>query len=158
MIGPVAIDANLLLLLIVGSSERRYIDQHKRLKHVYSPEDFDLLVQLLDSFTEIILLPNTLTEVSNFSRQIADPAKSRIALTMKILIEGAREQFVPSNSAANRPEFFKLGLTDSALLEFSSIQTEGPVPTLLTADLDLAIAAEMNGYRVENFNHWRDLA
>jgi hypothetical protein len=66
------------------------------------------------------------------------------------------EQFVPSSAAVSRPEFIRLGLTDAALLEFASIKTDGLPPTLLTADLDLAVEAEMKGYSVKNFNHYRD--
>lgn len=47
-----------------------------------------------------------------------------------------------------------LGLTDAVLLELSSIEAESR-PTLLTVDLDLAIAAEMQNYPVMNFNHYR---
>jgi len=75
---------------------------------------------------------------------------------MRTLVSTSPEKFVPSKDAVLRHEFIRLGLTDSVLLEFISIQTEGPAPTLLAADFELAYAAETNGCLVENFNHWRE--
>jgi hypothetical protein len=42
----VVVDTNLLLLLVVGSASRNYVDKHKRLGD-YSLDDFDLLVELI---------------------------------------------------------------------------------------------------------------
>ena len=64
------------------------------------------------------------------------------------------EQFIPSATGVARAEFLALGLTDAVLLELSSVEVDDR-PTLMTVDLDLAIAAEMRGYRVMNFNHYR---
>jgi len=160
MLGPVAVDANLLLLLLVGSTSRSYIIKHKRLRGVYTEHDFDLLEETVAAFSRIVVLPNTLTELSNNLRYINDPARSEIAFTMRQFIEAAKvsESFVPSRSASMRPEFFALGLTDCALLNLMTSSRSGAQPTLLTVDLDLAVAAEMNGHPVINFNHTRDAA
>jgi hypothetical protein len=130
---------------------------HKRLT-AYTTEDFDLLVKTIGRFQSIVVLPNTLTEVSNLSRHFPDPGKTLIAIKMQTFVRACAEKFVPSLTAISRPEFMKLGHTDAALLEFASIKTDGPAPTLLTADLDLAIAAEMKGYSVRNFNYCRNAA
>jgi hypothetical protein len=84
-----------------------------------------------------------------------DTAKSKIADNMKILIEQSSERHIPSVVAVGRSEFRRLGLTDAALLELSSREIDRQIPTLLTVDLDLAVAPEMRGYNVHNFNHYR---
>ena len=52
----VAIDSNLLLLLIVGSASRDYIAKHKRLKS-FDSSDFDLLREQLSVASAIVLTP-----------------------------------------------------------------------------------------------------
>jgi hypothetical protein len=151
----VSIDSNLLLLLIVGSASRSYVTRHKRLK-AYTIEDFDTLAWVISCYDNIVLLPHTLTETSNLLRQIDDPMRSNIARSLHRLILTCPEQYLASRSATVRPEYTRLGLTDAALLELSRIEPGRDQPTLLTVDLDLAIAAEINGYPVENFNHYRD--
>jgi hypothetical protein len=60
---PVAIDSNLLLLLVVGMTEKDYVSKHKRLKE-FTLSDYDLLQEQLTVATEIVVTPNTLTETS----------------------------------------------------------------------------------------------
>ena len=143
MKGPVAVDANLPLLLIVGSASPAYIAQHKRLRDVYTEDDLSKLVELLGEFSDIVLL-----------RYIADPVRTAVLHQMRQLVRTGTEQFIPSATGVARVEFLALGLTDAVLLERSSIEVDDR-PTLITVDLDLAIAAEMRGYRVMNFNHCR---
>lgn len=154
MRGSIAIDANLLLLLIVGLTSPSYIEKHKRLKNQYTTDDFDLLVLLISEYSPIILLPNTLTETSNLLRYIENPIKSEILQNLKLLMSHSTEMFISSVIAATRVEFLELGLTDAVLLEFISTKYQGFSPTLLTVDLKLAIKAEMLGYSVVNFNHY----
>ena len=59
----IVLDANLLLLLVVGLTSRAYISKHKRLQG-YEELDFDLLICLIGS-ANVIVTPNTLTETSN---------------------------------------------------------------------------------------------
>lgn len=56
-----------------------------------------------------------------------------------------------SARAAARPEFLRLGLTDSSLLEIAAEDV-----VVLTADFDLYRAALSAGRPVVNFNHVRD--
>lgn len=105
MTRPVAVDANLLLLLIVGSASPAYIGQHKRLRNIYTEGDLTVLVKLLATFSEIVLLPNTLTETSNLLRYIAEPAKTKVLHQMRRLVRGGTERFIPSAMGIGRAEF-----------------------------------------------------
>jgi hypothetical protein len=147
----VVLDANLLLLLVVGSADRTYIKKHKRLQS-YRESDFDLLRQLIAPMSAIIVTPNILTEVSNFAKHIGEPARTRIATAFAVLLEGLDEQYVSSKRAVAQPEFPRLWLTDSGILDQMTAEH-----ILLTADLSLYLAAERRGHKTINFNHQRDL-
>ena len=71
---------------------------------------------------------------------------------MLISSDETKECLVESAAAAARPEFVRLGLTDSALLHIT-----GESHTLLTADVSLYLAALNGGKNAENFNHLRNM-
>jgi hypothetical protein len=147
----IAIDSNLLLLLIVGIADPIYIARHKRLSS-FSLVDFEFLDEIMLSVSEIVVTPNTLTETSNLAGYIAEPARSHIFATLRaaILAPRMRERFIESRVAASQSEFLRLGLTDAALL-----QAADEPATLLTADVDLYLAAVKRGFKAENFNYLR---
>jgi hypothetical protein len=148
----VAVDSNLLLLLVVGMTSRDYVDKHKRLKE-FTVDDFDLLQEQLSVATEIVVTPNTLTETSNLIDHIADPARTRIYETLRSLVKspGAKEIYVASAGAVENSQLPHLGLTDCVLLDACSSQTP-----LITVDLRLYLAAIGRGDKALNFNHLRD--
>lgn len=147
----VILDANLLLLLIVGTADRGYIRKHKRLQS-YAEADFDLLGQLIAPMSGIVVTPNILTEASNFAKQIAEPARTHIAAALRALLAVIDERYANSRQAAEQPEFPRLWLTDAGILnEMDNTQV------LLTADHDLYVAALNRGLAAENFNYLRQL-
>jgi hypothetical protein len=145
-----AIDANLLILLVVGTTARELIGKHKRLR-AFSIEDFDLLVDMLSIASGIVVTPNTLTESSNLCGQIDEPARSRIYFNLQAFIAKCIEVYVASRVGSQQGEFRRLGLTDAVLLTL-----EDPSVTILTTDLDLYLAATRRGRNVINFNHYRE--
>jgi hypothetical protein len=147
----VLLDANLLLLLVVGAADRTYIRKHKKLK-AYSEADFDLLQELIAPMNPIIVTPNILTEVSNLASQIADPARTHIATTFRMLVGLLDERYVASKRAVVQPEFSRLWLTDAGILDEMTDEH-----VLLTADVGLYLAALARGQAAENFNYRRDL-
>ena len=144
------LDTNLLLLLIVGSTSKKYISKHKRLK-AYSETDFDLLKNFIASVPNVFVTPNTLTETSNLAGQIPEPARTKIFEVFRNYIQSADEHYCESRRAITRKEFIRLGLTDSVILHE---MTDDFI--LLTDDLDLYLAAKSKGYPAENFNHLRE--
>lgn len=146
----VLLDANLLVLLIVGSVSREMIGRHRRLRQ-YTEDDLDLLLRLIAGHSPILVTPNTLTEASNLCRQIPGREHERIAKVFRALLAaGMEEQYIDSQIAAKHEAFPALGLTDAAILE----QMEKR-PVLITTDLDLFVAAGRRGHAVINFNHVR---
>jgi hypothetical protein len=146
----VAIDANLLVLFIVGMTSTQYIVKHKRCA-IFEPCDFELLIAVLLEAAEVILTPNTLTEASNLLRQISEPARTEVSLVFQAYVQKAAERYVESRQATKRIEFIRLGLADAALLE---IQNDDII--LLTTDLDLYLSACRDGRGALNFFHLKD--
>lgn len=147
----IILDANLLLLLVVGLTSRRYISKHKRLQE-YREFDFDLLKEFVESSANVIVTPNTLTETSNLAGQIGEPARRQIYQQLRVIFRTFEERYVESSRAAEHSEFLRLGLADAAQLDVAS-----EAHTLLTADLDLYIAAAARGFKAVNFNHYREM-
>ena len=139
-----------LVLLVVGKTDRSLISRHKRTRNDFIEEDYDLLCQVLEGFTEFQVTPNILTEASNLVSQIGDPDRGRVLATLRGFIEGSREHYVPSTEAASIPSFPRLGLTDTATL--AHVSYTGHV---LTSDLDLYLEVSRAGHRAVNFNHIR---
>jgi hypothetical protein len=82
----VVIDTNLLCLLIVGATSREYISLHKRLASDFNISHFELLVELIGVFSDIVLLPHIIAETSSIIRQIRTPMRTRIQETLRTLI------------------------------------------------------------------------
>ena len=128
-VDQVVIDANLLVLLIVGTVDRRLVGKHRRVR-IFEPEDYDLLLDLLHQTPQpAVVTPNTLTEVSNL---IEDRRDKRFLRQLKEFVEASEEIVVASSTASNNHAYERLGLTDAVLLEIASAQRP-----LVTADLDL---------------------
>jgi hypothetical protein len=71
----VLIDAKILLLYLIGSYDRSLIPRFKRTRQ-FTVEDYATLLLLLHPFDAVITTPNILTEVSNLSGQLVEPARS----------------------------------------------------------------------------------
>ncbi len=146
------LDANLLVLLVVGSESRDLIARHRRLEH-YSAEGYDILMELLEEADQLFVTPNTLTEASNLIRQHGMPERSFLMKRLQYLIHGRQEIVVASVDASSNAEFERLGLTDAVLLEVITEDTP-----LLTVDFDLYLAELESGEeRAVNFTHYRNL-
>ena len=144
------IDANLIVLLVVGQTGRELIAKHRRTRR-FTVEDYERLIRETSRVDELRVTPNTLTEASNLLGQHGEPQRSQLLLTLRALIERSPETVVPSADAARHVAFPRLGLTDAALLEV--VSADAP---LLTVDLDLYAAALASGEEAAiNFNRWR---
>ncbi len=144
----ILIDANLLVLFVVGRTGRQLIAKHRRLRE-FSVDDYDRLVGILSMVDQLVVTPNTLTETSNLLAQHHEPERSRFLDVLRYVIENSQEVTVASEEAARSRVFRRLGLTDAAVLDIASAET--PV---LTVDLDLFIAASTKDpHAAVNFRH-----
>lgn len=149
------IDANLLVLLVVGSASRDYISKHRRLRR-FSKEDYDLLLRLIRRASgprRVFVTPNTLSETSNLLGQHGEPERSLFFERLRFLIESSEEVVVSSATAASNREFSRLGLTDAALLEAVTVETP-----LITVDVELYLQVLSRGEDAAiNFAYVQDM-
>lgn len=146
----VLLDANLLVLLVVGAHDRSLIARHKRTKE-FTAEDYDLLLSCIEDFDRILVTPNVLTEASNLLRQIGEPLCSRLTGDLGLLVPRIDEEYVASEIAAQNDNYVRLGLTDSVLSECA----RDDLP-LLTTDFPLYMAVlQRHPEAATNFNHLR---
>ncbi len=146
-----AIDTNLLILLIVGATSTEMIGQHGRLGH-YGPDDYRLLNAFAADYSVLILNPHVLSETSSLLADIKEPARAKVFATFRALISAGRETYVPSREASEAP-FMRLGLTDAILIELCRQDTAGGPVTLLTKDVKLYFTALQMGLKAVNFTH-----
>ena len=143
------IDANLLLLFIIGKYDRRRIESFKRTS-AYTQGDFQRLGWVVRQFKKLWTTPNILTEVDNLGRQLHAREWNGFASSISELSLELTEISVPSSLAMTFPIFPRLGLSDTV-----SIST-GHRFLLLSDDLQLYLAALQAGYDAINFNHLRN--
>lgn len=147
------VDANLLVLFVVGGEGEHVINRHRRLQG-YSVADYELLLDLFGSVDQLFVMPNTLTEASNLLAQHREPERSILLARLRAVIYENEEVVVASGDAAASPAFTRHGLTDAALLEAVSEETP-----LLTADGALYQEALASGRELavnfEMVRNWR---
>lgn len=149
MAKQIVIDANLLILLVVGVTEPTLIGRHKRTKS-FDEGDFPLLTTILASYEQIVVTPHIVTEASNLISQIEEPTATRLRQTLATLLPQHDERHEDSATLSAHPAYLRLGITDAAVLTL--VQKALP---LITVDLQLYLAAAHISDKAFNFNHVR---
>lgn len=149
-------DTNILLLYIVGLTNKDIIPKHKKLS-TFTAADFDLICTIISTrFERILVTPHVLAETSNLLSYHNDPEKTQIMLAFALMITEQTffELYKPSNEYIDTYVqdylFHRLGLTDCGILE--SIPHGA---SLLTEDLDLYSSAMGKEINALNLNHFR---
>ena len=145
----VIVDTNILLLLFVGSVNKKRISKFNRTEN-FSPEDYDLLVEIISYFSKIVVTPNILTEVSNFINQLKEPERSQSVESLAKAVTKWDEFYVESITATQVEKFTKFGLTDSGIISLAPGKY-----LVLTEDFPLANYLQSIGVDTVNFNHIR---
>jgi hypothetical protein len=143
----ILLDSNLLLLFLIGSFERRRIEQFKRTSD-FSEADFDILANLLTAFRTIVTTPHVLTEVSNLANALPENLKPLWAEHFALQTGSLMEVFEPAAEVMRQLSFGAFGLTDAA------IHGAAQDTLILTEDFRLSGFLRFQGVAVLNF---RDL-
>jgi hypothetical protein len=143
----VLLDANLLLLYLIGSFERKRIELFKRTSG-FSAGDFDVLASLLTSFRSVVTTPHLLTEVSNLANSLPENIKPQWSEHFALQSNGLLELFEPAVNLMKRASFSRFGLADAA------IQQVAQDTLIITEDFRLSGFLRAQGLPVLNF---RDL-
>ena len=144
------VDANLLVLFLVGSVNKRRIETFKRTQN-FTIEDFDLLTRLIDWFGKLFATPHVLSQTSDLT-DLRGRELLKVRQLFKVATEQMEEFYDPSRVLVADPIFERLGLTDAAIAKVSS---QGIL--VLTADVELQLEVQQRGADALNFNHARML-
>lgn len=144
------IDTNLLVLFTVGTVSPHQIEKFKRTS-VYTREDFELLVRIMNGFRPVYTVAHVMAEVSN----LIDFKGPQRLLARQVLAEAIavlKEPTVSSLQASGSSNYEDLGLADSAI----GIVAREHGCEVLTDDLDLYLSLTSEGLPVEKFSHLRE--
>jgi hypothetical protein len=147
----VLVDTNLLVLLLVGSVNKRRILDFKHTQN-FTIEDFDLLSRLIRWFGKLITTPHILGQVSDLTDLPGKDLKT-IRWLFGSLVQQMEEKYDLSKVLVTHNLFSNLGLTDAAIATTCSKGILVP-----TTDLDLQLALQRQGADALNFHHLRPLA
>lgn len=142
----IALDTNVLLLLLVGTAKPSYIEKHQCLG-AYTPTDFETLQRMVEQFDELVTLPNVMSEVGNMLGSTHGPREPLFEV-LQAFAGMVREIYLPTAQAVKRPEFSRLEVSDCALIEIAKDNV-----FILTADGHLYRALTAAGYQTENFTY-----
>jgi hypothetical protein len=146
---PVLLDTQLLVLLVVGETDPSMIEKHRALK-AYTEEDYILLQCELGENFKLVLLPYIVAETSNWLRQRGKPDQVDLMISLANMISQHEEFYVPSTTLVSHSYYVDLGIADAAILQHCAEGYE-----ILTADLDLYVAAGVLSIKATNFTHRR---
>jgi len=107
------IDTNLLLLYLVGRTNKDRISTFKRTQQ-YTIEDFDLLEILVSRFAILVTTPHLLTELSNLAT-LQGTELSRLRILFKETAERMQAFYDKSRHIVYDAAFNRLGLADAAI-------------------------------------------
>lgn len=150
----ILIDTNILILWVVGTVNRERISRFNRTK-VFTPKDYDQLLQVFDYFSKIVTTPHILTEVSNLIDKLGEPERSTALQILAKAMQNSdkmQEEYQESSQIMQNEKFSDFGLTDCGILEICQGRY-----LVLTDDLKLASYLYSQNVDNINFNHIRGL-
>jgi rRNA-processing protein FCF1 len=141
------IDANALTLYVLGSVNRRYIGNHRRLE-IYDDDDFEILSAYIEQSKEVLITPNIWTEVDNLCH---DSIRGKDKYDYVTLMQQIHKEWIPefvekymkTADAVLLDVYSEIGLSDAIALELSR-----ECDLLVTADSKLSDLARANNIMV----------
>ena len=148
----ILVDTNLLLLFLYGCVDKESISDRKR-TNKYTPDDFDLLWNILQRFAKILYTPHILTELSNLIEKGNTQFYKDVMTAYLNFATTRTEMFTPSNLLIQKPPFLPFGLADTAICEIASSGI-----LIITEDLPLYGYLNSMYLDVVNFNHLKGMS
>lgn len=147
----ILLDANVLVLYIVGRIDKGLIGSHRRLRE-YVEIDFDVLMLVLKRSNKIVTTANIMTEVSNLLETGKEERPNKFLQELHNVVLETEEIVVKSADACQVDGFTRVGLSDAALLLLA-----GPESPIITVDNHLyGRANALNPHSAFNFWHLRE--
>ena len=145
----VLIDTNLLVLLIVGATDKKLIEEHRRTK-AFVTRDYDELCGLLEGFDEFWITSHCLAETSNLLKHTGKKSTRSLLTTLAMFCSRTRESYLAKDLVFADDHYLRLGVADTGF-----IQKSKRVNCSITMDVELYESISRLGRRVVNFNHVR---
>jgi rRNA-processing protein FCF1 len=120
--------------LTLGLVDPNIVNSHKRTS-IYSKEDFDFLLDQIKDFKRLVIFPNVWTELDNLMKEYPLISRNKYVETLKVLTKETTEEFVRSVEGFEMYSFYKLELTDSNILYYS---TNFKCEYVITSDSNLS--------------------
>ena len=140
----------MLVVFIIGSVEPKLLGIAKRVKE-YRLSDYDLIYAYLSLFSEVVLLPNIVSETSDLLDHLKGEQRENCMEFFAQFIKINSERYVASASAVELPEYMALGVADAAILCALERDTY-----LLTADREFYFAALYRHRKAQYFQELRN--
>jgi hypothetical protein len=140
------IDANLLLVYVVGRTDPRLLKRNHHTKQY--EQDFPLVRDVVEYFQKVYTTPNIVTEVSNLGQDL----KEQFFTTLGGVLNVVEEEYCSSKNAVTDPCFRRLGLTDAGIAHIAAKFL------VVTADFALYQTLRSRNVPAVNFNHIRAAA
>jgi len=145
------IDANALVLLVVGLIDENLVNRHPKTS-IYSKKDFYKLLKIIGSLEDLIVLPNVWTELDNLLNRFGGNHKFQYIERLKMLTQQTTERFIHSRIAVQREEFWELGITDVLLLQMGK-----ECELLITSDSTLSDFAKAQNIKVFDLKEQKNI-
>lgn len=145
------VDANLLILIVVGSIAPERIERFARTKR-YTNDDFNLAREFIARFRWTVTTPHILSQVSDllqFQRAHSELGAAIIA-ALRHIYAATVELHVPARNLAREPRYPEIGLADCSVMDAADRGC-----TIFTDDLVLHNIALSRGYKSINFTEYR---
>jgi hypothetical protein len=151
--GIIIIDANLLILLVVGARSPVQIEHFKPTSSHFVSEDYSRLNDILSGIDRFVVTPHILTEVSNFLGKASSKADT---LEYRHILAESIERFdiqdvqisAIMGTSDDKQLFRKLGLTDAGIIYLAR---KGYLA--ITVDFELAQYIQSDGHDSINYMH-----
>lgn len=115
----ILIDTNLLLVVLVGNIDQRYVGRITRTDK-YTREDYERITDVLMHFNRFIIIPQVLTEAGNLLKRNCPNANTLLNLGLELqrfIHHAATSESRPSARRVSvHPVYADLGYADAAIL------------------------------------------
>ena len=144
---PLLLDANLLIVLIVGMSDPTKLGVIKCVKE-YGLEHLQFINRFASSASSLVTVPSVLTQTSDLLGEGKNVVAAGVSHALRAFTHRSLEVYKPSREVMESPAFERLGLADSLILDCLAELNA----CLLTADFQLDGYAKKQN--LESYNIW----
>ena len=147
------LDANLLLLLLLGDVDRKFVDHWERTRN-FGLSAYIALDNVVRGFgPRLATTPNILTEVSNLANDLKGPRRALFFDRFAAVVPRLSEYYIESTRVSNHAHLKVFGITDLGILHLDRSEV-----VVLTADNALADYLSRQGYNVWSLDLIRKLS